>query len=79
MERMTWSEIKQRYPDRWVGLVDVKWKNPANVESAVVKYTDKSASDLLRLQFDGEDLFSIYTTPDNMGQLGFVGCMGVSI
>lgn len=24
-ERMTWEEIQEKYPDQWVGLVDVEW------------------------------------------------------
>ena len=24
-ERMTWKEIQEKYPDQWVGLIDVKY------------------------------------------------------
>ena len=41
--RLTWKEIVERYPDQWVGLVDINWKNEANVESAVVKYSIRFA------------------------------------
>lgn len=68
-ERLTWEEIMEKYPDRWVGLTDVEWKNSVNVKSAVVKYTDKTKSELLELQFKDE-IYSIYTTPDNVFQLG---------
>ena len=34
-ERMTWKEIVKKYPDQWVGLIDVDWKNESNVRSAV--------------------------------------------
>ncbi len=74
-ERMTWEEIVKKYPDQWVGLVDVDWKDGANVRSAVVKYTDLSRDELLELQVGGEEgeLYSTYTTPDNVFQLGMVG------
>ena len=38
-ERMTWEEIQEKYPDQWVGLVDVEWypDNKATVKSAVVE------------------------------------------
>ena len=43
-----------------------------SVESAVVKYTDKSKSDLTRLVLKGE-IISRYTTPDNIFQMGMIG------
>lgn len=71
-ERLTWEEIQERYPDQWVGLVDITWKNDANIESAVVKYVDKTKEELLMMQINNE-IFSCYTTPDHVLQLGTVG------
>ena len=73
-DRMTWEEIQKKYPDQWVGLVDVKYVDDdgISVESAVVKYTDKSKSDLTRLALKGE-IISRYTTPDNIFQMGMIG------
>lgn len=73
-DRMTWEEIQKKYPDQWVGLIDVKYVDDdgISVESAVVKYTDKSKSDLTRLVLKGE-IISRYTTPDNIFQMGMVG------
>ena len=72
--RMTWEEIQKKYPDQWVGLIDVKYVDDdgISVESAVVKYTDKSKSDLTRLVLKGE-IISRYTTPDNIFQMGMIG------
>ena len=64
-KRMTWDEIVKKYPDRWVGLTDVDWENEATVRSAVVKYADKTADELLWMQIRGE-LYSTYTTPANL-------------
>lgn len=36
--RLTWDEIKIKYPNQLVGLVDVDWKDSSNVKSAIVKY-----------------------------------------
>ena len=71
-KRMTWKEIVAAYPDQWVGLTDVDWKNEATVRSAVVKYTDKSSTELLSMQIDdnGHNLYSVYTTPDNVPFIG---------
>jgi len=71
-ERLTWDEIVAKYPDRWVGLTDVEWKAPnnPNVKTAVVKYTDKDMNELLRMQFHDRNLYSIYTTPDNVPFVG---------
>ena len=46
-QRLSWNEIKTLYPAQHVGLVDVIFEDDdqMNVESAVVKYTDKDVSD----------------------------------
>jgi hypothetical protein len=31
-ERLTWSEICQRYPDEWVVLVETEWLNDTDFE-----------------------------------------------
>lgn len=38
-ERLTWEEIQERYPDQWVGLVEVEYEpnNKASIRSAVIK------------------------------------------
>lgn len=73
-DRMKWEEIQKKYPDQWVGLIDVEYVDDdgISVESAVVKYTDKSKSDLTRLVLKGE-IISRYTTPDNIFQMGMIG------
>lgn len=67
--RLTWKEIQSKYPDQWVGLIDVEFEpdNDATIKSAVVKYTDKSKDELtlIQIQTHGE-LLSVYTTPDNL-------------
>ena len=47
-ERLTWEEIQEKYPDQWVGLVDVKYVDDdgTSIESAVIKYLDKTKSEL---------------------------------
>lgn len=72
-ERMTWKEIQEKYPDQWVGLTEVKYINNdgVSIETAIVKYTDKSKGELTRLALKGE-IVSRYTTPDNIFQLGMV-------
>ena len=75
-EKMKWSEIKEKYPDQWLGLVDIDWENGATVRSAVVKYADKSSDELLMIKFTKEpDLLVEYTSPDNLGPMGFIGGM----
>ena len=75
--RMTWDEIKEAYPDQWVGLTDVEYVNNdgISIQSAVVKYIDKSKGELTRRMLDGE-IISRYTTPDNKFQLGMAGVFG---
>ena len=76
-ERMTWKEIQEKYPDRWVGLMDVEYidDDGISIESAVVKYLDKTKSELTRLALQGE-IVSRYTTPDHIFQLGMVEVTG---
>ena len=51
-ERLTWHEIQEKYPDQWVGLVDVinEEDNYSTIKSAVVKYTGMSKSELTHMQ-----------------------------
>lgn len=72
-KRLTWNEIVEQYPDTWVGLIDINWEDESNIESAVVKYTDKTKTELLTMVAKEEIEYSCYTTPDNIFQLGMIG------
>ena len=76
-ERMTWKEIQEKYPNQWVGLIDVKYidNDGISIESAVIKYLNKAEGELTRLALQGE-IVSRYTTPDHILQLGMVEVMG---
>lgn len=50
-KRMTWKEIQETYPDRWV-VMDVEWDGGC-IESAVVKYADKTSDELYDMQLSG--------------------------
>jgi hypothetical protein len=72
-KRMTWEEIKEKYPDQWVGLSHVERKDDgANVRSAVVAYAGKSSYEPLKRQIAGEDIYTIYTSPNNLCPLGIL-------
>ena len=71
-EGLIWEEIQKKYPDQWVGLAEISWKDEANIESAVVKYADKTKDELLMMQINGE-IFRCYIIPDHVFQLGVVG------
>lgn len=78
-ERLTWEQIQEKYPDQWVGLVDVEYEpdNDATIQSAVVKYVDRSKNELTKMQIETQGkLMAVYTTPDNIFQLGAVGYFG---
>lgn len=74
IKRLSWEEIQEKYPDQLVGLVDVKYldNDGISVESAVVKYTGKSKSELTRLVLKGEIIMR-HTNPDGHLQLGAIG------
>ncbi|MBE5924771.1 MAG: hypothetical protein E7271_09985 [Lachnospiraceae bacterium] len=65
-KKMTWDEIKERYPHRNVGLVNVKKKNNSEViESAVVKYTDEETDyNTLAIMAMNNEIILRYTTLD---------------
>ena len=78
-ERLTWEEIQEMYPDQWVGLTEVEYEpdNDATIKAAVVKYTNKSKSELTRMQIQTAGaVLGRYTTPDNVFQLGAAGYFG---
>lgn len=65
-ERLTWNEIKKRYPHRNVGLVDVEHDvNEVSVKSAIVKYTDNDTAyeNLVDMAMNGS-ITLLYTTLD---------------
>ncbi len=76
IERLTWEQIQEQYPDQWVGLSDVQYmdNDGISVESAVVKYADKTKSELTRLVLKGE-IISRHTNPDGHLQLGMAGVL----
>lgn len=66
-QRLSWNEIKTLYPAQHVGLVDVIFEDEdqMNVESAVVKYTDKDVSDgQLMLMAKRGEIVRRYTSLD---------------
>ena len=75
-ERLTWHEIQEKYPDQWVGLVDVinEEDNYSTIKSAVVKYTGMSKSELTHMQIVTKgDVLARYTNPNGVFQLGVLG------
>jgi hypothetical protein len=81
MERLTWDEIAEKYPMQWVGLIDVVYmdNDGITVESAFVKYTDKTKSELAMMAIRGEDVIPWFTTPNDTFQLGAVGMFEYNI
>ncbi len=65
-ERLTWDEIKRRYPHQNVGLIDCL-PDSLNIDSAVVKYTEKDTSydEMCLMAFMGEIALR-YTTPGDI-------------
>ncbi len=74
-KRMTWDEIKKKYPAQWLGLTDVEWADPeeAEIASAVVSYTDKTADELLILMHDTNYKVIARSTPRPSMYVGMIG------
>lgn len=65
-ERLTWEQIKEKYPYQFVGLTDVEQENDYDdIISAVVKYTGKDTSfaELLKFQ-ENKEIFIVHTGKD---------------
>lgn len=64
--RLSWTEIKNRYPHRYVGLSDVEYGiNKATVKSAIVACTsdERNYEEMLELYLENKILLR-YTTLD---------------
>jgi hypothetical protein len=75
MDRMMHDEIAMKYPDQWVGLSEVVYRNNdgITVDSAVVVFTDKNKSELAMMAIKGEGIIPWFTTPNNTFHLGGIG------
>jgi len=49
-ERLSWDEVKERYPNEWVCLVDIERPNMGHVVSGVVHAHDPKHQALLEKQ-----------------------------
>ena len=77
-ERLSWKQIVEKYPDKWVGLTEIiREEDSADIKSAIVRYTSdtKTRGELLEMVFNNELELSIFTTPDNYFKLGMMGVM----
>ncbi len=46
-EKLTWEEIKTRYPDQWVELIDFEWDEfEPYPRSGVVRYQSKARKEI---------------------------------
>jgi len=65
-ERLTIEQIKEKYPNQWVGLVECEMEDSINIRSAVVKATEEDmSSDLMALETVKGNMKAIYTTPND--------------
>ncbi len=65
--RLTWKQIQEKYPNQWVGLIDVEYEpdNDATIKYAIVKYSNKGKDELTEMQIDTNgEVLARYTTPD---------------
>ena len=71
-QRLTWEQIRSAYPDQWVALMDVKYMDGINVESAVVVCSMKDEDYVeQRLKFMEEGAeYEYERTEDTRGFVG---------
>lgn len=71
-ERLSWEDIKYRYPKQFVYLQDVEWspENETTVVSAIVAHaSEEPDEDYLNKTFQGE-YTELYTAPGTTLQMG---------
>lgn len=73
--RLTRQEMSIQFPNQWIGINNIQYADAEKkrIESADVIFTDKDASELGMLALQGVDVQPLYTTPDNVFQLGILG------
>lgn len=74
-ERLSWKQIQEKYPDQWIGLIDVEYEsdNKSTVKTAIVKYTGLSKSELKMLQVKSDGtVIGEYTGDDTIIQIGVI-------
>ncbi len=66
-QKMTWNEIKERYPDEWLLIVDYDLDESGRLKSGVVKRHSRNKNEIYRqplndkpaaFRFTGESTFS---------------------
>ena len=75
-ERLTWEEMNNKYPDRWLILKDAEYERSIDlVKGTVVKVCtdDEIDSVLVELLRKGEIFDKVRTTPDNFPGAVFYG------
>ena len=67
--------MSEKYPNRWIGIRNIKYKDIEHkeIEYAEVVYVDKSASELGFMALQGENIQPLFTTPDDVFQIGVIG------
>ena len=71
-ERLTRKQMADRYPNQWLGIRNIEYKG-REIESAEVIYINRTASELGLMSLKGEDVQSVFTTPDLVFQTGAAG------
>lgn len=77
VERLTREQMTKKYPNTWLGINNIKYKNDdgVTVESADIVYTDKTEDELLEMQIDGTEGIISWYTNDNGLPLGVAGVL----
>lgn len=65
MQRMAWKDIREHYPNQWVGLKDVEWDAKHCPITAEVVYTDKSLKEMISELLNKDTLIMpVHTDPE---------------
>ncbi len=60
-KKLTWSEIKTKYPDEWVALINVEWPQMRQITGGVVYAHSPHRDELLKMQRGLESAAILFT------------------
>ena len=71
-ERLTWNEIKEKYPKQYVYLSDIEWApdNDATILTAVVSFAAAEHDEAYLLRTVEGEFTERYTAPGTTLQMG---------
>jgi len=70
-EKLTWNEMKNRYPDEWLLIIDFDLDDTGHLKSGIVKRHSKNKKDIYSGPVQTKSVAFRYTGESNFSGLDF--------